>query len=75
MLVNGLDSSVRLDSKLSTWVLAGFAAVIGAALMEWLPLLNGLAAYLMVLLLTGVVNLGELKRRFPVEIVVIVGSA
>ncbi|WP_281544784.1 SLC13 family permease [Grimontia sp. SpTr1] len=75
VLVNGLDSSARLDSKMSTWVLAGFAAVIGSALMEWMPLLNGLAAYLTVLLLTGVVNLVELKRRFPVEIVVIVGSA
>ena len=48
VLVNGLDSSARLDSKMSTWVLAGFAAVIGSALMEWMPLLNGLAAYLTV---------------------------
>ena len=75
MLVNGLDSSARLDSALSAWVLAGFATVIGSALLEWVPLLNGLAAYLTVLLLTGVVNLGEVQRRFPVEIVVIVGSA
>ncbi|WP_028023500.1 SLC13 family permease [Enterovibrio calviensis] len=75
VLVNGLDSSARLDSALSAWVLAGFATVIGSALMNWIPLLNGLAAYLTVLLLTGVVNLVELKRRFPAEIVVIVGSA
>ncbi|OEE60500.1 potassium transporter TrkA [Enterovibrio norvegicus FF-162] len=75
VLVNGLDSSARLDSAMSAWVLAGFASVIGAALMDWIPLLNGLAAYLTVLLLTGVVNLVELKRRFPAEIVVIVGSA
>ncbi|MGF1706560.1 SLC13 family permease [Enterovibrio baiacu] len=75
VLVNGLDSSARLDGAMSAWVLAGFATVIGSALLEWVPLLNGLAAYLTVLLLTGVVNLGELQRRFPVEIVVIVGSA
>ncbi|MDD1793852.1 SLC13 family permease [Enterovibrio makurazakiensis] len=75
VLVNGLDSSARLDSAMSAWVLAGFATVIGSALMNWIPLLNGLAAYLTVLLLTGVVNLVELKRRFPAEIVVIVGSA
>ncbi|PMN93336.1 SLC13 family permease [Enterovibrio norvegicus] len=75
VLVNGLDSSARLDGAMSAWVLAGFATVIGSALLEWVPLLNGLAAYLMVLLLTGVVNLGEVQRRFPAEIVVIVGSA
>ncbi|MBE1276397.1 SLC13 family permease [Enterovibrio baiacu] len=75
VLVNGLDSSARLDGAMSAWVLAGFATVIGSALLDWVPLLNGLAAYLTVLLLTGVVNLGELQRRFPVEIVVIVGSA
>ncbi|MFD2176469.1 SLC13 family permease [Veronia pacifica] len=75
VLVNGLDSSTRLDSRKSQWVLSGFALVIGAALVEWVPLLNGLAAYLMLLLLTGVITLHDLQRRFPVDIVVIVGSA
>ncbi|WP_150140218.1 SLC13 family permease [Candidatus Enterovibrio escicola] len=75
ILVNWLDSSLHFDSELSTRVLVGFMAVLILTLLEWVPLLNALSIYLMVLLLTGVVNLGELKRRFPIEIVVIVGSS
>lgn len=75
VFVNGLDSSVQLDAAVSGWVLSGFALVIGAAVVASVPLLKGLAAYITILLLTGVVNLRELKRRFPLEIVVIVGSA
>lgn len=75
VLVNGLDSSARLDSAMSAWVLGGFALVISAALLNWLPLLNGLMGYLSLLLIFGVISLSELKRRFPLDIVVIVGSA
>ncbi|WP_434357141.1 SLC13 family permease [Parasalinivibrio latis] len=75
LLINGLDSSTRLTSRHSMGVLAGFAAVIGAALLDILPMLNGLAAYLLALLLTGTVNLNEIRRRFPTDVVIIVGSA
>lgn len=75
VLVNGLDSSTRLNGSKSTGVLLGFAAVIGTSLLASVPLINGLAAYLLVLLLTGIISLGDLRRRFPVDIVVIVGSA
>lgn len=75
VFINGLESSVKFDKGMSTWVLLGFASVIAFSLFNWIPLINGLSAYLTVLLLTGVVSLGELKRRFPFEIVVIVGSA
>ncbi|WP_428775239.1 SLC13 family permease [Vibrio sp.] len=75
VLINDLDSSAKLDGNKSSLVLLGFAAVIATSLLGWLPLIKGLAVYLMVLLLSGVVQLNELRRRFPIDIVVIVGSA
>ncbi|HDM8208714.1 TPA: SLC13 family permease [Vibrio campbellii] len=75
VLVNDLDSSARLDANKSALVLFGFAAVIGCALLEIVPIIKGLAAYLIALLAFGVIQLSELRRRFPIDIVVIVGSA
>ncbi|UTV27476.1 SLC13 family permease [Photobacterium atrarenae] len=75
VLVNGLDSSARLDSLKSLSVLFGFLAVIAAALLHVLPIINGLAAYLLLLIATGIISFAEIRRRFPVDIVVIVGSA
>ncbi len=75
VFINDLESSARLDGALSFWVLGGFCGVIALSLLEWLPLFKGLSIYLVLLLLTGVVSLNQVKRRFPVEIVVIVGSA
>jgi len=75
VLVNGLDSSARLDSSKSLSVLLGFMGVIAAALLEVFPIINGLAAYLLILVVTGIISFAEIRRRFPVDIVVIVGSA
>ncbi|HGY9592932.1 TPA: SLC13 family permease [Vibrio campbellii] len=75
VLVNDLDSSARLDANKSALVLFGFAAVIGCSLLEIVPIIKGLAAYLIALLAFGVIQLSELRRRFPIDIVVIVGSA
>ncbi|UAB70001.1 SLC13 family permease [Vibrio sp. SCSIO 43132] len=75
VLVNDLDSTARLDANKSAMVLAGFATVIGLALLDVLPLLKGLAGYLLILLAAGTVTFSELRRRFPTDIVVIVGSA
>ncbi|NVC63350.1 SLC13 family permease [Vibrio sp. 05-20-BW147] len=75
VLMNDLDSSARLDSHKSALVLLGFAAVIVAALVGLVPIIKGLAAYLLALVVFGIVQLNELRRRFPIDIVVIVGSA
>ncbi|ELA4930711.1 SLC13 family permease [Vibrio vulnificus] len=75
VLMNDLDSSARLDSHKSTLVLLGFMAVIAAALTGLLPIIKGLALYLLALVVLGIVQLNELRRRFPIDIVVIVGSA
>ncbi|MCY9805457.1 SLC13 family permease [Vibrio scophthalmi] len=75
VLVNDLDSSARLDFQKSSLVLLGFSSVIALALLEWVPLIKGLLVYLLACLVFGIVQLGELRRRFPIDIVVIVGSA
>jgi len=75
VLVNDLDSSARLDSHKSTLVLLGFVVVIAASLLNLVPIIKGLAIYLLALLLCGIVQISELRRRFPLDIVVIVGSA
>lgn len=75
VLVNDLDSSARLDFRKSSIVLLGFTAVITLALLEWVPLIKGLAVFLLAALLLGIVQISELRRRFPIDIVVIVGSA
>ncbi|WP_061039616.1 SLC13 family permease [Vibrio coralliirubri] len=75
VLMNDLDSSAKLDADKSTFVLLGFASVIGLALADAVPIIKGLAGFLLLLVAFGVVQLGELRRRFPVDIVVIVGSA
>ncbi|NIY84972.1 SLC13 family permease [Vibrio hepatarius] len=75
VVINDLDSSARLDSHKSAMVLGGFCTVIAFALLGWVPLIKGLSVFLLVALFSGIVQLGELRRRFPIDIVVIVGSA
>ncbi|MGL0819107.1 SLC13 family permease [Vibrio vulnificus] len=75
VLMNDLDSSARLDSHKSTLVLLGFMAVIAAALTGLVPIIKGLSVYLLALVVFGIVQLNEIRRRFPIDIVVIVGSA
>lgn len=75
VLMNDLDSSARLDANKSAIVLIGFASVIGLALLNVVPLIKGLSVFLSLTLFAGIVQLSELRRRFPIDIVVIVGSA
>src|SRR5690606_2986904 len=49
--------------------------VIGASLLGFVPIIKGLLAYLLLLFVFGIVQVSEMRRRFPVDIVVIVGSA
>ncbi|QYJ79552.1 SLC13 family permease [Shewanella acanthi] len=73
--ISGLDLSVRLDKRRSQFVLFGFVATIGLSLLSVLPLAKGLVLLLLSYFAIGAVSLSELKRRFPIELVVIVGSA
>ncbi|MDT3321133.1 SLC13 family permease [Shewanella sp. SP1S2-4] len=73
--ISGLDLNVRLDSHRGRWVLLGFAVTIVLSVTDLLPLAKGLVLLLLSYFAIGAVTLAELKRRFPLELVVIVGSA
>ncbi|MEL4429664.1 SLC13 family permease [Shewanella mangrovisoli] len=73
--VSGLDLNVRLDSRRSRFVLSSFVLTIVLSLTGVLPLAKGLVLLLLSYFAIGAVTLSELKRRFPLELVVIVGSA
>ncbi|OCH17889.1 SLC13 family permease [Aliivibrio logei] len=75
VIISDLDSAAKLDGDKSTFVLLGFASVIAAALLDVFPIIKGLSVYLLAMFAFGVVSLGELRRRFPIDIVVIVGAA
>lgn len=72
-------SGLRPDNMLSGWreqlTLWGFLGTIGVTVALGATLLTGVLFFLAVLLLTGCLNVNEIKRRFPVEIWLIVTSA
>lgn len=65
----------RLNRRQSVCSFAGFASVIVLAATGLMPLLHGLLILLAGLLFSGILSLGELRRRFPFQIWLIVGSA
>lgn len=75
VVVSGVDASTRLNTTRSACVMLGFAGVISLAVFDILPLLKGLILFLIALLATSTLSWGEVKRRFPFEIWIVVGSA
>jgi len=75
LLVNGVDSATRLSLRRSWGVLSAFVAVIALSMTGELPLLKGLVLLLIGLMATGIISLQEVRRRFPLDIVLIVGGA
>lgn len=65
----------RLTGAQSTVALGSFGAVIALAAAGVLPLLSGLLLLLAGLLLSRLLTPGEIRRRFPFDLVLIIGSA
>ncbi|MCB1908803.1 MAG: SLC13 family permease [Rhodocyclaceae bacterium] len=65
----------RLSAAETRLSLGLFALVIGLAALDVMPLLGGLMALLAILLARGVLTLEEMRRRFPFELVLVLGSA
>lgn len=74
-----LISEEPLRPALQPWenrvAVGGFAAVIATSALGWVPLLHGLLVLLGVLLATRLLSPGELRRRFPFDLWLIIGSA
>ncbi|ALP43514.1 SLC13 family permease [Aeromonas schubertii] len=75
VVVSGIEASTRLDTRRSAAVVGGFAAVLAASVFELLPLFKGLLIMLVLLLATRILTLDEIRRRFPLEIWLVVGGA
>lgn len=74
-ILNGSGLRPKLSPTQSTAALSGFALVIALAAAGWLPLFAGLLLLLAALLASGLLTLGEMRRRFPFELLVVIGSA
>lgn len=72
-------SAAPIHPKLSTWqsrlALSGFALAIGLSAFELIALLDGLLVLLAAFLAGGLLSFSEIRRRFPFELLLIIGSA
>jgi len=73
--INESNVSAKLDKSQSRFVLLSFLAVLGLALTDTVGLTKGLLVLLIGYLAAGVISIDEIKRRFPIELTLIVGSA
>lgn len=74
-VVGGAPLAPKLSPRQTTWSLAGFATVIALAAGGVFPLFAGLLVLLAAVIVTRTLTLGEVRRRFPFELVLIVGGA
>lgn len=73
-----LDKEVlrpKLTQRQSLLTVSGFALAIGFSATGLWPLLNSLLVLLAALLATRILTLSELRRRFPFDLWLIIGSA
>lgn len=73
--MSGIEVQEHFASAKSAAVLAGFFAVLVNALVFGGSLVKGLVALFIAYLLTGIVKPQEIKRRFPLDIFLMVGAA
>ncbi len=69
----GIDD--KLSSKQSFFVLTGFLGVLIASFFSIIPLVKGLFLLLVIFTLFRFLKVEEIKRRFPYELLLIIGSA
>lgn len=74
-VLSGSLQRPKLRKSQSLLAFCGFGVVIALAAAGLVPLLNGLLVLLAALLVTRILTLSELRRRFPFELWLIIGSA
>ena len=74
-VLNATLQRPKLQPRQSLFAFCGFAIVIVLAATSLVPLLNGLLILLAALLVTRILTVSELRRRFPFELWLIIGSA
>ncbi|RXJ68976.1 SLC13 family permease [Halarcobacter ebronensis] len=74
-ILGDINIEEKLSFSQSLVVLFSFFAVLLLSLFKILPLIKGLFILLAFYLIIGFLNSSEIKRRFPYELVLIIGSA
>lgn len=74
-ILSNVKQNEKFSDRKSFAVLIGFVGVILLASIGVVSLLKALVVFLAVLLFIHAISLHEIKRRFPYEIVMIVGSS
>lgn len=74
-LLGGSLVPPRLSTRQSALALGGFALAIAGSVSEKVDLLTGLALLMALFLATRLLTLSEVRRRFPFELLMIIGSA
>lgn len=65
----------KLSFLESLFVVSSFLVVLCLSMLNILPLIKGLFLLLGLFVLKGFINIAEIKRRFPYELIIIIGSA
>ena len=75
VMISESSISARLDKNQSRFVILGFLSTLALALTGTIDFPKALLALLVIFIASGVLSIEEIKRRFPVELTLIVGSA
>ncbi|WP_439100917.1 SLC13 family permease [Congregibacter sp.] len=75
LVVGSRSVQKPLSAGVNNVVGLAMLSVVALAAMGVLPLIKGLLGMLVLMLVLGVVRAGELRRRFPFDIAMVIGSA
>jgi di/tricarboxylate transporter len=73
--ISGLEIKQQLSLKTSITVIVSFLLTLVASITGIVPLEKGLLVLLAGYMLCGILSFNQIRRRFPLELFVIVGSA
>lgn len=74
-LISNIQQNKQLSLKQSIFILFSFLSIITLSATNTISLLKSLLVFVGILLFFRIINFDEIKRRFPLEIFIIVGSS
>lgn len=73
--VGGVETNRSLSKPKECAVFLGFAAIVILGISGFVPLVKGLMIFMGILILAEIVTKEEIKARFPLELVIVIGCA
>ncbi len=74
-ILSNIKQNEKFDKMKSIFIIFGFASIILISALEYLTLFKALCIALIGLLFLKILSLSEIKKRFPYEIYMIIGSS